>query len=130
MMLALASVLLASTCALNADGIPVCRRARPVIETVAAPEWIVDAMRSGSACELGVDIYSTSTGEAWYQWRENNPEARLIESVRPADASIPDSWLFHADGEWVVFVFEHKLNAVEAGGLVVVHGECVRLIDG
>lgn len=125
MMLVLASVLLASTCTLNADGIPVCRRERPVVEAVTAPDWIVDAMHAGTACELGIDIYSTSAGEAWYQWRENNPEARLIERVEPADDRIPDSWLYKGNGEYVVFVFNEKLADRTS---FVVHGECARLI--
>ena len=130
MMLVLASVLLASTCTLNADGIPVCRRERPVVETVNAPVWITDAMHAGTACSLGVDIYSTAPGEAWYQWREDNPDARMVERVQVADSTIPDAWLFHADGEYVVFVFNQKLAEVDAGGVVEVHGECIRLIHG
>lgn len=120
--------LLVPTCAPNADGIIVCPSTRPpAVED--APAWIVEAMRSGTACELGVDIYSTAPGEAWYAWREAHPEARIIERVQPADASIPDSWLYEADGEYVVFVFNEKLAQVRRGFVVTVHGLCARLIN-
>lgn len=121
--------LLVGVCALNADGVPVCRRDAALVED-DAPAWILDAMRSGTACTLGEDIYATVPGDAedWYAWREAHPDARIVERVQPADASIPDSWLFYADGEYVVFVFQQKLADVRQGGVVVVHGECARLI--
>jgi hypothetical protein len=121
--------LIVGVCALNADGVPVCRRDAAVVET-AAPAWIVDAMRSGTACTLGEDIYATVPGddEDWYAWREAHPDARIVERVQPADASIPDAWLFYADGEYVVFVFQQKLADVGGGWMVEVHGECARLI--
>jgi hypothetical protein len=122
--------LLVPTCAPNADGIIVCPSTRPpAVED--APAWIVEAMRSGTACELGVDIYATVPGdeEDWYAWREAHPEARIIERVQPADASIPDSWLYEADGEYVVFVFNEKLAQVRRGFVVEVHGLCARLIN-
>jgi hypothetical protein len=123
--------LIVGVCALNADGVPVCRRDAAVVETAApdAPAWIVDAMRSGTACTLGEDIYATVPGDAedWYAWREAHPDARIVERVQSADASIPDAWLFYADGEYAVFVFQQKLADVR-GGVVIVHGECARLI--
>ena len=116
-------------CAANADGVIVCPATRPpVVES--APAWIVDAMKAGTACEIGVDIYTTAPGEAWYQWREDHPDARLIERVQPESASVPDSWLFEADGEFVVFVFEEKIADVRRGWMVEVHGLCARLING
>lgn len=124
--------LLVGVCALNADGVPVCRRdttAAPTVED-AAPAWIVDAMRSGTACTLGEDIYATVPGDAedWYAWRDAHPAVQIVERVQSADASIPDTWLFYADGEYVVFVFQQKLADVGGGWMVVVHGECARLI--
>lgn len=126
-MIALLALML-GVCALNADGVPVCRRDRPAAPP-DAPAWILDAMRSGTACTLGEDIYATVPGDAedWYAWREAHPDARIVERVQPADAHIPDSWLFYADGEYVIFVFQQKLADV-GGGVVVVHGECARLI--
>lgn len=121
--------LLVGVCALNADGVPVCPSTRPpVVES--APAWIVDAMRSGTACTLGEDIYSTAPGEAWYAWRDAHPEARIVERVQPESASVPDSWLYEADGQYVVFVFAEKLAQVRRGWMVEVHGLCARLIDG
>lgn len=116
-------------CTPNADGIIVCPSARPPVES-SAPAWIVDAMEAGTACSLGVDIYSTAPGEAWYAWRDAHPEARIIERVQPADAAIPDAWLYEADGQYVVFVFNEKLAEVRRGWRVEVHGLCARLIDG
>jgi hypothetical protein len=129
-MIGLLLALLLPICTPNAQGIPVCPRETPDRQTISAPAEIVAAMQDGTACGLGVDIYSTATGEAWYSWRENNPGARMVERVRSADASIPDSWLFYANGQWVVFVFERKLSSVQGGGVIVVHGQCARLIDG
>lgn len=119
--------LVIGVCALNADGVPICRRDPAPAQTVSAPAWILDAMQAGTACEIGVDIYTTAPGEAWYAWREAHPDARLIERVQPESASVPDSWLFEADGEYVVFVFAEKLATRTS---FVVHGLCARLIDG